>query len=137
MQGNLQILGDFFDQWSPGTYPRDSEELFAHFMQKFGIDEGAQKTVTDAPLQGIALAAWDPYLQGGTNLLLVITSQEANALDLSAVPRAVKADEKTWLLTSGGERLEKMALKAFNDGKALWQDPHFQRSPATLSDSGE
>ena len=128
MQHNVQILGQFFDEWSPGSYPRDSEELFAHFMQKFGLDKGVQKVIATAPLQGIALAAWDPYLQGGTNLLLVITSQEANALDLSAVPRAVKADKKTWLLTSGGERLEKMALKAFDHGKALWQDPHFQQA---------
>jgi len=131
----LSYVARQFEAWSPGTYPRTASALVDHQLERLGLTkEFLEKN--QGRIGSMALAGWDPYFQSGTNILLLLETEEELPVP-GKVPYMFRSEGA--ILLSTGEELLTMSQKAHEQGKSLRQVDNFRyaRDRLNAGRSGE
>ena len=115
LQESVEILSKEFEKWSPGTYPKNSQQAVNQLLEKSGLSQEYLQKNQDK-IGRIAICGWDFFLQSGTNVLVIL--EEKKTLRL---PSTLKYHNKkdTIHLIASSSRLLKMSKKASLQQKNL------------------
>ena len=79
MVSSIGFAVNTFDQWSQGAYPLSAKAAIDAQFARFDLSQ--QWLLGNKNIRRLAVAGWDPFIQSGTNLMLIIESE--NPLDFA------------------------------------------------------
>lgn len=128
MLHSSHFVADQFDQWSQGTYPQTSRAALRNILNQLQLSEEQLQQLQG--VRSVAVAGWDPYIQSGTNLMLMLLSDQV-LLSKKQFPHSkrLQRGDQHVLLIASCQRLIEMSAAAEH---SLAQVDQFKMSRARL-----
>ena len=115
----IKFSSDTFEELSSGTYPKTLEKCIDNYLIELGLNKSDLINNSDK-LGKIVISGWDPFIQSGTSLLLVI--ENGSDLKVKAPFQFIKNGS---IALTNSKKLFSMAETAYDKKRSLSQAPHF------------